>query len=574
VFAGKINIHVNKTTIVFLVGILLTAMPDALCATELSRPALTDEAGAGNSSGGLHIINGWFAHKGRVIWGYAQHNGWWRAGQRPNLTRNALGQIGPNRTEDLEKLTDAMLKFAYPAFEHNFGLWYDRRRDAHDTARRSNAKAVAPFLEQPWRRSGPGQAWDGLPKYDLTRYNKWYFDRLRSFAKLCDSKGTILLHNTYMQHALLETDAHYVDFPWRPSNCLQNTEMPERNPAAASFYDVRHPVRRNLHRAYIRKCLAELGNFQNVVFMCSEEYTGPLSFMQFWLDTLIEWQAETGRDVHVAVGGCKDIVDAVLSDPIRSPSVTCIDLRYWWRKADGQLFAPQGGRNLPGRLAGAFSVKPNPGLYQMLQGYTDRGLGHIGPTSPEQIYRQTIAYRARYRSKALIHGIAGSRQAAWAFLMGGGSLMIGQLPYPKLADPSEYISPEECKVIQATYDFVRDHIAAALPHMQPCGVISNSQEPTWCIGHGRYGYLVYALRGNCFSVDLSNIPGHFQVHWFDPRQGILSPAQPDTLNGGTVTKFTSPSQADGALWLSPKSRPQVSDLSNILPSNDQISLPD
>ncbi|MFC1806126.1 DUF6298 domain-containing protein [Planctomycetota bacterium] len=99
----------------------------------LSRPGQTFlELVRGRRAAGLRVMNGWYVQKGRAIWGYGQHNGWWRPGQRPNLTRNAPGTTAPNRTEDLDKLTDAMLRYAYPGFEHNFGLWYDRRRDADD----------------------------------------------------------------------------------------------------------------------------------------------------------------------------------------------------------------------------------------------------------------------------------------------------------------------------------------------------------------------------------------------------------------------------------------------------------
>ena len=162
-----------------------------------------------------------------------------------------------------------MLRFGYPGFEHNFGLWYDRRRDAHDDKQRNNGNGMPPFLEQHWARSGQGKAWDGLSKYDLTQYNNWYFQRLKQFADQCDRKGTILFHNHYMQHALLETNAHYVDFPWRPANCVQKTELPDRPPVAKAFYDVSHPLRRELHRAYIRKCLDVIGSNTNVVFLCS-----------------------------------------------------------------------------------------------------------------------------------------------------------------------------------------------------------------------------------------------------------------------------------------------------------------
>ena len=157
----------------------------------------------------LGLENGWFTHNGKVVWGNAQHNGWWgglrKEGSwintykvRANITRNAPGKVGPSLTEDLGKLTDAMLKYGYPGFEHNFGLWFDRRRDAHDTVQRSDPNVVPPLLEQPWARSKEGIAWDGLPKYDLTQFNPWYFQRLREFAALCDKKGTILFHNFYM----------------------------------------------------------------------------------------------------------------------------------------------------------------------------------------------------------------------------------------------------------------------------------------------------------------------------------------------------------------------------------------
>ena len=70
---------------------------------------------------------GWLVRdNGDAIWGWVQHNGWWRPGQRPNLTRRSVGDpqgdICPNRTEDFDQLTTSMLRYGYPGFEHNFGL--------------------------------------------------------------------------------------------------------------------------------------------------------------------------------------------------------------------------------------------------------------------------------------------------------------------------------------------------------------------------------------------------------------------------------------------------------------------
>jgi hypothetical protein len=474
---------------------------------------------------GLTIQNGWYVHNGRVVWGYGQHNGWWRPGQRANLTRNAPGDVRPNRTEDLDKLADAMLRFGYPGFEHNFGLWYDRRRDRHDTARRTDANVIPPFLEQPWARSGQGTAWDGLSKYDLTKYNNWYFDRLKTFADLCDRKGTILFHNGYMQHALLETNAHYVDFPWRPANCIQQTELPDQTPVANAFYDVSHVQRRQLHRAYIRKCLDTLGDNTNVVFLCSEEYTGPLSFMRFWLDNVFEWEKETGRDIHVAVNGTKDVVDAVLDDELCEARISTIDLRYWWYQADGSLFAPPGGHEVAGRFTGQFDAPA------------------------EQIHRQVREYRDAFPDKAILHLAPGTRQKAWAALMAGGSMLINQLPYPDAEDPQHYISPEKCLAIQPTYDFIRNELSTQLPQMKPCSLTRTSHDSTWCLADPGRSYLVYAMNGGRFQLDLSAVGGRFQAKWFDPRQGTLSQADESLIKGGGTVTFSAPDAQDWALWL-------------------------
>jgi len=496
---------------------------------------------------GLSMENGWYIHDGNVIWGYAQHNAWWRPGQRPNIARNAPGQVKPNRTEDLDKLTDAMVRYAYPGFEHNFGLWYDRRRDAHDTDRRNDDEVVPPFLEQPWARSGSGTAWDGLSKYDLTKYNDWYFSRLREFASLCDQKGTILFHNNYMQHVLLETNAHYVDFPWRPINCIQDTGMPDCNPTANVFYDISHSVRRNLHRDYIRKCLDELSSYCNVVFLCSIEYTGPLSFMEFWLDTVFEWEQQTGKDIHVAVGVCKDVLDAILSDPIRGPKVSTVDLRYWWYRPDGTLFAPGGGKEIPGRYIGAFGSNPPGNLRRMMEAYTDRGMGFLDGRTAQQIYRQVREYRQKYPDKGIIHRIPSTRQETWAFLMAGGSMLIDQLPYPNLEDPDEYISPEKCEIIQPTYDFIRRYLASSLPKTKPHDLVLDHPERNWCLAEAGHTYLVYVMEGGQLKLDLSDTSGILQAKWFDPRTGNLTDC--GQIRGGEIVTFTAPGKEDWLLWL-------------------------
>lgn len=473
---------------------------------------------------GLALENGWFTQDGRVIWGYGQRNAWWRPGERANLTRRDPNVVGPNRTEDLDKLTDNMVKFAYPGFEHNFGLWYDRRRDLHDTVRRQDDRAVPPFLEQPWARSDRGQAWDGLPQYDLTKFNPWYFDRLKAFAALCDRKHAILFHSFYMQHALLEADTHYVDFPWRPVNCLQATDMPDKIPAANAFYDVSHPLRRELHRAYIRKCLDELGGYHNIVHLLSEEYTGPASFVRFWLDTVAEWEREKSRKVIIGLGATKDVLDALAGDP----RVSVLDLRYWWYKPDGSAMAPKGGIEVAGRYtSGADAAK----------------------TTPQAIYRQVSEYRLGFPEKGLIHRIEASRQQSLAFLFAGGSMLMRNMSYADKKDPPTYEEPPDSRILQPTYDFINQHLSRRLPRMVPVPALAADRENVFCLGEAGKEYLVYTLNGGSVSLDLSRVQGEFQAKWFDPRTGALSDAVDSSIRGGGAVTVQAPGGEDWILWL-------------------------
>ncbi|WP_313103623.1 DUF6298 domain-containing protein [Brevundimonas sp.] len=262
----------------------------------------------------------------------------------PFITRFAPGLEGRGLTDDLDAFA-AGLKTG-DVVQHNYGLWYDRRRVDHDfygSPDQRDGEVWGPFMELPWARSGRGRAWDGLSKFDLERFNPWFFDRVARFADLAEQQGVILYHKLYLQHWLLESRSHYVDFPWRPVNALQATGMPNEVPAAEVFWDVSDPVRRDLHRRYIRHTLETLRGRPNVVIGLDPEYTGPLSFVRFWLDEIAAWEAETRADARVALEIPKDQMDAILDDPARSQMVDAVAFHHWVYRPDGSLFAVQGG---------------------------------------------------------------------------------------------------------------------------------------------------------------------------------------------------------------------------------------
>lgn len=335
-----------------------------------------------------------------VLTGKQTAGAWWlgrlepaRAGTYgPALTRFAPGRTGPGLTDEIPSVAAAMQREGQVAFRHHYGLWHDRRRIDHQMIRRPDADVWPPFYEQPFARTGRGRAWDGLSLYDLTQYNPWYFARLRAFAAEARQRALVLVNEMYFQHNILESGAHWVDSPWRPVNNVNDTGFTEPPPftgdtikMAAEFYDVTHPVRRDLHRAYIRQCLANLAGEPNVIHTLSAENSGPLPFMQFWLDVIAEWQRETGNDPFIALSAPKDVQDAVLADPARAAFIDVIDLTYWFRTADGAEFAPPGGTQLAPRQHGR--------------------LWKGGRPNAASIAAMAAEYRTRFPGKAVISGL-------------------------------------------------------------------------------------------------------------------------------------------------------------------------
>ena len=373
----------------------------------------------------FEIQNGWLVWNDGVLTGRTQGIRWWNGSDRQNevsrasahITRYVPGRTGRGLTDDLQEMTDDMVRQNIAVTDHNYGLWYDRRRDDHQRIRRMDGEVWYPFYELPFARSGEKRAWDGLSLYDLTRYNNWYFGRLAKYVELGGQKGLVLINQHYFQHNILEAGAHYADFPWRPVNNINGTPMIEPVNYAADkrifydeqFYDVSNPNYAELHKKYIRK---NLDNFEytGVIHSTSAEYTGPFHFVKFWLETIAEWEQETGKSALVALSTTKDVQDSVLADPKLSKTVDIIHINYWSEGEEG-FNAPPGGVHLAPRQ----HVRINSG-------------GRSGAITFNSVYNAVSRYRKAFPDKAVVYNAEGAN--AWAIFMGSGSLA----GIPRIAD--------------------------------------------------------------------------------------------------------------------------------------------
>lgn len=365
----------------------------------------------------FRVVKGKLLCGNMLMTGYKADVQWWSGKLRTpylekskiHITRFVPGMEGDGLTDRIDSVVVRMDEQHILALDHNYGLWYDRRRDDHERIRRRDGDVWAPFYEQPFGRSGEGIAWDGLSKYDLTRPDNWYWYRLKTFADKAAESGKLLYYEHFFQHNILEAGAHWVDCPWRTANNINHTGFPEpvnfagdkRVFMADMFYDVKHEGRTALYRNYIRQSLNAFADNPNVIHLISAEFTGPLHFVQFWLDEIAAWEKETGKHPLVALSVTKDVQDAVLADSARAAVVDIIDIRYWHYRDDGTAYAPEGGLNLAPRQHARLE-KP-------------------GKVTFESAYRAVKEYRAAFPDKVVTYYGQSYPEVAWAVLMAGGS---------------------------------------------------------------------------------------------------------------------------------------------------------
>jgi hypothetical protein len=467
----------------------------------------------------LHLANGRLLLEDKIATGKRTRTSMWRgstrpgdiAGAAPNLVRFVPGRNGRGLTDDLDTVVADMVRRDVLALESFPALWYERRRDDHARSRRADADVWAPFYEQPFYRSGQGEAYDRLSRYDLTRWNSWYWLRLRQFADLADQQGRIYIEEHYLQHNIIEEGAHWTDYPWRTANNINVLDFPEYPPYAGDkrifmaeqFYDTTNVKLNSIHKAYIRKSLDNFKGNNNILHHLGVEYTGPLHFVQFWLDVIAEWEKENQQQLLVMLPGTKDVQDAILNDPVRSKIVDAIDVIQWQYRDDGTLYAPPGGVSLAPRQYARIMEK--------------------GSTSFGQIYRLVSELHARYPDKAIIYSADRNiRYADWAIFMGGGSLVS----IPRIADPGFFRVAAEMQPSVQTVEGVTQYI----------------------LGKKGKGYIIFSARPT-FSIDLGDDLHPYKLIWIHPDSGEMIQTEV-LLSGGNKIEVKAPFENGAVAWLS------------------------
>ncbi|MCP5111239.1 MAG: hypothetical protein GY953_10425, partial [bacterium] len=169
-----------------------------------------------------------------------------------------------NADFDYKKYLDAMAADGMRLTRFFTGL-YREVPGSFGITRNTLAPTAEKFITPYQRTSTPG-ALDGLNKWDLTRSNPAYWQRLKDLVEYADRKGLIIqvtLFCTYYRDEMWEAS------PLHAKNNVNSTpDIPRTEPLT-----LKHPELLKHQETFVKRMVAELNGFDNVTWeICNEPY--------------------------------------------------------------------------------------------------------------------------------------------------------------------------------------------------------------------------------------------------------------------------------------------------------------
>jgi hypothetical protein len=282
---------------------------------------------------------------------------------------------GADCTETSEVLDfDAYLQFLNE-HGHNFiRLW--RWEQFQSQAAGGNYHLC--MTPQPWQRTGPGNAKDGKPKFNLDEFNPSYFDRLRERVISAGKEGIyvgVMLFDGWALHLSPSPD----NVEGHPFHAMNNINSVGINSILDYQVLPLDPRVQSLQDAYIRKVVDTLHDLPNVLWEVANESSGGgtvekemaemLGFSetpewgdstkwQYWVIDVVKWhEQEQGYDPHpMGITMQFPVADQTrVNDPLFKSKAEWISPGY-----DDEIFAQGGHPMAPGSPPSRWLDNPPP----------------------------------------------------------------------------------------------------------------------------------------------------------------------------------------------------------------------
>ncbi|UCD29604.1 MAG: hypothetical protein JSV03_03740 [Planctomycetota bacterium] len=132
-----------------------------------------------------------------------------------------------------------------------------------------------------YQRTGPGKARDGEPKFDLTKFNQEYFDRLRERIIAASKRGiyvsVMLFEGWSIERKAKKGREHERGNPWlghpfnRDNNINDIDGDPNQDDEGKETHTLALPEVTRLQEIYVKKVIDELNNLDNILWEISNE---------------------------------------------------------------------------------------------------------------------------------------------------------------------------------------------------------------------------------------------------------------------------------------------------------------
>jgi hypothetical protein len=191
---------------------------------------------------------------------------WWNLLDQPcPMRRLAAPTAAPHF--DYAQYLDDLVRYG-----HNFiRLW----RQEFTFRGHDPCSAVVPISPQPWLRTGPGVAPDGLPRFDLTRFDPEYFARLRARVEAAKARGIYVAIMLFDGWGLQFTPGGWPYHPFQRENNVNDVEGDANGDGfGLETHTLQVPAVTAIQDAYVRKVVDTVGDLDNVLYEIANESGG------------------------------------------------------------------------------------------------------------------------------------------------------------------------------------------------------------------------------------------------------------------------------------------------------------
>lgn len=399
---------------------------------------------------------------------------------------------------------------------------------------------------QPWARTGPGQAKDGKPAFDLEQHDEAFFQRLRDRVIAAGDAGVyvgVLLFDGWALHLSPHPD-NIEGHPFHARNNINGV-------SASSIDDLQvlplDPRVEAIQRAFITEVVDTLHDLPNVLWEVTNESTGDGQLLQEFAEYL-------GVDKLPATGD----------------STTW---QYWVIDVVKQHEKDQGYEPHPIGMSMQFPVKNqirvNDPLFAsqadwISPGYDDEKFADGGhPMAPgaepsHWLVDPPVADGAKVIVADTDHFAPGGGDAMWAwksFLRGHHPILMdfGLIGGPQPvtgSEPNQGVPPFEVyePARYAMGDTRRYAERVSLVDMEPREDVSSTR---YALVNANNEMLVLEPEGSGASFTVNLTPGRWQVEWFDTVNRQTHEASQVEVTTSGPAEFTAPfDSAPAVLYLS------------------------